>query len=348
MVSCRKGPENVAPEREELPLQWRAAVETKATAALNTAALKTTPFGVTAYWTEGGVPYGGPATGYHYLDNRKVVYDGGQDVWVCDPSAWWIIGKQISFFAYAPWTDDENVFKFASGTTSLLRAEFTQEDDPTLQRDLLIAAPVLDRPASTSPVPLQFKHALSNIRICLNITGDTEGHKFKLASMNLAGIAGSGKLSYNLSGGGFTWDEIPRSNLIVRDRTYNLSIANGTLRDSWIIHEGDLTTETGLDRYVWVNDVPGAKGELVLVPQPLTSITQLTLNLDAYADDGAGNWVYDSTEAPFKLILPAETSWEAGNIYYYTITLDVTHRYIIQFGITIEPWGSASQTVVYP
>lgn len=348
-VSCRK--DDV--ERDDLnidkdhPITLRADVRTKAAALLGTAALKGVPFGVTAYGTDRGTPYGGPS-GVPYLDNRKVVYDSGRDLWECDPSAWWLLGKQISFFAYAPWTDDPSVFKFATDGSALLRGEFTQSDDPTLQRDLLVAAPALDQIFENTSVPLTFKHALSNIRFCINITGDTEGHKFKLASMSLGGIAGSGKFSYNTSAAGFTWDELPRSNMAIRNKTYNLSITGGTLKDQWLIHEGDLTTETGLDRYVWVNDVPDGKGELLLLPQPLTLITQLTMNLDAYKDDGMGNWVYDSSEAPFVIVLPAETSWEGGNIYYYTITLDVTHRYVIQFGVTIQPWGSYSQTVVYP
>lgn len=349
LQACRKetaGNDGLQPDKDH-PIAWRASVQTKADALLTTEALKTTPFGVQAYWTDKGVPYGGPGV-TPYLDNRKVVYDSGEDIWECDPKAWWLLGKQISFFAYAPWTDDLAVFKFATDGTALLRGEFAQNDDPELQPDFLVAAPALDKLMTGGPVPLTFKHALSNIRICLNITGDTEGHKFKLKSMSLGGVAGSGKFSYNTSAGGFTWDEIPRSDLSVRNKTYNLSIADGTLQDTWIKHVNELTTETGLDRYVWVNDVTGGKGELMLLPQPLTSITELTMNLDAYKDDGMGNWVYDSTEAPFRLILPAETSWEAGNIYYYTITLDVTHRYIIQFGITIQPWGSYSQTVIYP
>lgn len=347
--SCSK-PAAQDNQGKSVPLTWKAQVDTKSAAPLNTEALKTTPFGVNAYWTDKGTAYANPSTSYFFLDNRKVVYNSSENFWECDPKAWWVLEKQISFFAYAPWTDDVDVFKFASpiDNRGLLRGEFAQNDNTASQIDLLIAAPVLDRTDNGSPVPLTFKHSLSKILIYLNITGETESHKFKLDHMSLTGIAGSGKFNYDTSAGGFTWDEIPRSDASVRNKTYDLSIGAGTLKDAYLTHEEDpaLAGKTGLDRYLGVQTSPD--GELLLLPQPLTSKAKLTLDLDSYKDSGGGVWVKDKDEDPFHLILPAENSWEAGNIYCYTITLDVTHRYIIQFGITIVPWGSYSQTISYP
>ena len=348
LLSCSKPA--LKDGQDAAPITWKVQVDTKSAASLNTDALKTTPFGVTAYWTDKGTAYAGPSSGYFYLDNRKVVYNSTEDYWECDPKAWWVLGKQISFFAYAPWTDDENVFKFAAplDTRSLLRGEFSQDDDPASQTDLLVALPALDRMMADTPtsVPLRFKHSLSKVLVYLNLTGDTEAHKFKLDHMSLSGVAGSGKFNYDTSAGGFTWDEIHRSDASVRNKTYDLSIGGGTLEDVWLKHVDDLTTETGLDRYVRVQTAP--EGELLMLPQPLTSKAKLTLDLDSYKDNGSGVWVKDKDEDPFHLILPAENSWEAGNIYCYTITLDVTHLYIIQFGITIIPWGSYTQTISYP
>lgn len=358
--SCRQEaiPDTV-PADGKYPLTWRVNVSTKSAASLDTDALKTTPFGVQAYWTDKGLPYKSTSSAALFLDNRKVVYNSTDDLWECDPKAWWVLGKQISFFAYAPWvaskadpTDPDPYFVFDDTDPQVfLRGSFSQFDDPAQQKDLLIASPMLDQfmGALPAPVPLTFKHALSKILVYLNITGDTEGHKFKLKSMSLGNIAGSGAFNYNTSAGGFTWDEIPRSNTAVRNKTYNLSIDDATLEDAYIPHVDDLPPgATGLARYLRVQTAN--KGELMMLPQPLTTTSELILRLDAYREEPAssGNWVYDSSEAPFDLILPAENSWEAGNVYCYTITLDVTHHYIIQFGITITPWGSYSQTISYP
>jgi hypothetical protein len=340
-------------DQDALPLTWKVQVEdTKSATSLNTEALKTTPFGVTAYLTDKGTPYAGPSTGYPYLDNRKVVYNSTENYWECDPKAWWVLGKQISFFAYAPWTDDENVFKFVDpiDNRSLLRGEFTQDDNPANQTDLLVSIPALDQVVASSPasVPLRFKHSLSKVLVYLNITGETESHKFKLDHMTLSGVAGSGKFNYDTSAGGFIWDEIHRSDATVRDKTYDLSISAGTLEDVFLKHVDDLTTETGLDRFVKVQTAP--QGELMILPQPLTALTKLTMDLDSYKEDpmSPGNWIKDKDELPLDILLPAENSWEAGNVYCYTITLDITHLYIIQFGITIVPWGNYSQTIEYP
>lgn len=352
LSACRKeSAQEIGPgEKTGHPITWRSSVDTKAAAAYNTESLKATSIGVRALWTDQGKPYGSTTSPYLYWENQVVKFNAGDNLWHCDPVQYWLLGKQISFFAYAPWTDDEDVFKYISTPTALLRAEFSQNDDPAQQTDMLVAKPVLDQvDYGGNPVTLSFKHALSKVLIYLNITGDSEGHRFKLKSMSLGNIAGSGAFRYDTSAEGFTWDEIPRSNMSVRNRTYNLSIAGSTLVDEYIPHVNDLAPgTTGLDRYLRVQTAP--KGELMMIPQPLTSSSQLILNLDAYREEPAssGNWVYDSSEAPFDLILPAENSWEAGNVYCYTITLDVTHHYIIQFGITITPWGSYSQTISYP
>jgi len=347
--SCRQEavPDTV-PADGKYPLTWRVNVSTKSAASLDTDALKTTPFGVQAYWTDKGLPYKSTSSASLFLDNRKVVYNSTDDLWECDPKAWWVLGKQISFFAYAPWTDDEDVFKFSTAGSSYLQASFAQNDNPALQTDLLLAKPALDQVMSGGPVPLEFKHSLSKVLVYLNIQGDAEGHKFKLKSMSLSGVAGGGTVDYNASAGGFSWMEIPRGNTAVRNKTYNLSIAAGTLEDEYLTHVDDLTTETGLARYLRVQTAPD--GDLMMIPQPLTTKAKFTLNLTSYKDDGSGTdtWIVNEEEAPVELILPAENSWEAGNIYCYTITLDITHHYIIQFGITIQEWGSSTQTVTYP
>lgn len=337
-------------EKTGRAITWRSSVETKASAAYDTESLKATSIGVRALWTDQGKPYGSTTSPYLYWENQEVKFNAGDNLWHCDPARYWVLGKQISFFAYAPWTADEDVFKFTTDASALLRAEFSQNDNPALQTDLLIAAPMLDVVDNAgAPVPLVFRHVTSKVLVYLNITGDSEGHKFKLNSMSLGNIAGGGTFRYDTSSSGFTWDEIPRGNMSVRNKTYNLSIAGGTLEDEYVPHVNDLAPgTTGLDRYLRVQTAP--KGELLMIPQPLTSSSELILNLDAYREEsaGSGDWVYDSSEAPFALILPAENSWEAGNVYCYTITLDVTHHYIIQFGITITPWGSYSQTISYP
>lgn len=353
LCACRRESVQNPGEKTGRPITWRSNVATKAAAAYSTESLKATSVGVRAYWTDKGKPYGGTTLPYLYLENQQVEFNAGDNLWHCNPAQYWLLGRQMSFFAYAPWTDDEDVFKYESTTSALLRAEFAQNDNPALQTDLLVAKPVLDQVDNNgNPVPLSFKHALSKVLVYLNITGERidKGvyRRFKLNAMELEGIAGSGKLSYDTTEPGFAWDEIPRSNLAVRNKTYSLSIASGTLEDEYLEHVDDIDPlKTGLDRYLRVQK--GIGGELLLLPQPLTGKAKLTLHLTSYKDDGAGNWVEHKENDPkMEIILPAEVSWEAGNVYCYTLTLDVTYRDIIQFGITIVPWGSHSQTVVYP
>ena len=350
LSACRKeSAQEIGPgEKTGHPITWRSSVDTKAAAAYNTESLKATSIGVRALWTDQGKPYGSTTSPYLYWENQVVKFNAGDNLWHCDPVQYWLLGKQISFFAYAPWTDDEDVFKFSTTGSSYLQASFAQNDNPALQTDLLLAKPALDQVMSGGPVPLEFKHSLSKVLVYLNIQGDAEGHKFKLKSMSLSGVAGGGTVDYNASAGGFSWMEIPRGNTAVRNKTYNLSIAAGTLEDEYLTHVDDLTTETGLARYLRVQTAPD--GDLMMIPQPLTTKAKFTLNLTSYKDDGSGTdtWIVNEEEAPVELILPAENSWEAGNIYCYTITLDITHHYIIQFGITIQEWGTSTQTVTYP
>ena len=321
---------------------------TKGAGELTAASLRSRSFGLFAWWNSSNMYFSGIRDASLYLDNMEMEYIESTvsgDRWSCSTQTFWPLGCNLTFFAYAPYLDcDGPVLTLPNGDDSLLpRGTFVQETDVSGQIDLCLAAPVYDRASNAGDVPMGFTHALSKVLFYVNIEGTPDNEEdfvYRVESLTVNDVVGSNSFTYGNSNVGYRWDNVPRSDLASRNTDYSLTRANAELVDDVLVHVDDLTTETGLDRYVCVNGT--SDGYLYLLPQPMTGASTVEIVVYGYSVEG-GNLVHKTTLDPFVLRLPEETVWEPGSVVAYAATLDITRwDAIINFTATVTPWGAES------
>lgn len=334
----------------------RSLEATKGSGVLTTESLRSMGFGLYGYFRDAGNYYDGADPGHLLIENATMEYiesvaEG--DRWHCTPAAYWPLGASVSFFAYAPRMNpaDGVLVIPALQTASMPGGTYTVPADPKEQPDLCLAAPVLDWSAAKGDVPLRFSHALTRVLFFFNADGtfyEGNAYRFKVKSLRLDGIAGQNSFAFD-SWSGFRWDNLPRENLASRTGSYALSLSEGTLADAFLPLENELTTQEGLERFVQVNK--DHEGILYLLPQPMTTLGSVTVELAAYRyDDASGNWVEDDAPVMETAVipLPDTTVWQPGTTVCYSATLDATYYLGVQFRVTLLDWeGNAIEDVEF-
>ena len=358
LSGCEKAapsPELSVDRRRPIGVESFVAVgpQSKGAGEMTTASLRSRSFGLFAWWTAAGSYFSGISNGSQYLDNMRMDYlesTVAGDRWVCSTESYWPLGCHLSFFAYAPYVDCAGpmlVFP-NSAPGPLPHGTFTQESDVSAQEDLCLAAPVYDWSSDAGDVRMVFNHALTKVNFFINIEGTPDeetGFVYRVESLTLRNVVGSNSFTFGNSSLGFRWDDLPRADLSCREASYTLTRAAGELVDDTLLHVGDLTDETGFDRYVCVNGT--SEGQLYLLPQPMTGVSTVQLDIYGYSVDGEGNLTHRTTLGPFLIRLPEETVWGAGDEVAYTATIDITRwDAIINFSATITPWGATEHAPV--
>lgn len=357
IVSCSKEVKDVLPEEESPRLSFsvRSDVEstTKGETGITLSSLRTRGFGVSAYWRDDKGFFDGIDDSHVYFKNHAVTFlsnEGTYDRWACNPVEYWPLNSTLSFFAYAPYmaSSDPMLELPTSDSSTLPRGRFTQKTDVSQQVDFCLSAPALDRSADGGEVPLVFNHALTQIRLYVNVKGvstDVSNLKYRLESVRWDGLVGANSFTYGGSVNGFHWDELPRSDLAKRAASYTLTRSAGQLADAALPAIGYYEHSTNLSQYLFVNS--SQAGTMYLLPQPITSKGELVLSLKGYTVSGSTWTLYDD-HAPVTVKLPIETVWKPGTIVTYTLTIDVNEWKEIEFNVSLTEWGSASHSFVIP
>ena len=315
-------------------------------------------FGLFAWWNRREVPFDGILTGYEWLKNAQVSYvetTGGRARWRCEPHAYWPLGCNLSFFAYAPYMNCSGpTLVLPNGEVSTMpRGTFTQKTDPAQQIDFCMSTPVMDRSKSDGDVPITFWHALTRVLFYVNLNAASsdsgrlypdDDHQYRVKSIVLEGIVNSNKFTFS-GRNTVTWDELRRADLTPRSQSYSLSIAAGTLDPAPTPFEWDMESYTGLNRYKCVNGA--AAGQLYLLPQPMTTKAKVTMVVSKGYWSG-GVWTQTEDLPAFTINLPTETVWKSGQTAAYYVSLDITQWEDIEFSVTLLPWGSATDSTTFP
>lgn len=358
VVSCRKDvPAVTEPEDGRKPFSFMVQSPmmevTKGQTGLSLETLRVTGFGVSAYWRDDKGFFDGVDDSHVYFKNHMVSFlenIGTYDRWRLSPVEYWPLRSSLSFFGYAPYMPDSDpMLKLPTDdSVNLPRGRFTQRTDVSSMVDFCLAVPALDRTAEQGDVPLIFNHALTQVRLYVNVKGvdsTVPNLKYRLEQVRWKGLVGENSFTYGGTGDGFLWDNLPRTDLAKRDKNYTLTMAAGQLSDSALPEIGYYETPSSLSQYLFVNGTE--KGTMYLLPQPLTSNGEVMLFLKGYTVSG-GTWTPYEDREPITIKLPVETVWKPGTIVTYTTTIDVTNWKEIDFNVTLTPWGEANKSILIP
>ena len=220
------------------------------------------------------------------------------------------VNDKYSFFAYAPYADDDNGIKVdETHITGVPQLTYTVPTTVEDQPDLMVAIPRFNlRP--TVSVPLVMKHALTAIGF--QIKGHAADYSEEITDISITGVAITGTLA--IDGSEIKWTDLKQPT----NKTFSVSLKSG---DKYTVG-GKIS-----------DDLLAENGYLMMIPQTLTSeaIVQIT-----FADG-----------SKTKINLATQT-WEAGKRVTYNITLTTSGSFTLTPEYTILSNGEhtpATQTL---
>ena len=318
-------------------------------------------FGVFSWWNPRGTVFdavSNPANFYQHnnhvapIDPEETV--GGFRKWHCTPSAYWPLGCNLSFFAYAPYLmhtqpyeesgeqkTPQLIFPSDDYVQGMPRATYTPDVRVTNQVDLCIAAPVFDRVPSPEPIHFAFKHVMTRIRLFVRLLGDTPdaNHFYRIDDAIISGVLGTNSFTYNDTPDvPVIWDSVDASE--PREGEYHLTVNDQQLI-SGAMGISDSYSDNDISTYTCVNNEDN--GRLYLLPQELTTAAELELAIGFYYQNG-GQTRRVSILPPFTVSLPASQAWVSSSTVAYLVTVDVSKFVVMDINPLVTPWEDAGNT----
>ena len=263
-------------------------------------------FGVTAFISTSDSPYMGKADAGTEIvsDGTKWDYKNTSDI-----RYWPTQGETLSFYAYAPYTKNGVAIPVAyTKGDGMIMTDYTVPADDAGQVDLMYASALNVAKASPAvKVPLQFKHAMTQVRFKAKAKGDGVFIDVKENGIKLSNLKSKG--------------------------TFTLSAAGAA---SWSITEGNLTEytavfpETKEITNVDAKNLYDADKALILLPQYLFG------SADTYADytvPFSSKKVTGDTEG--------EEIWKMNKRITYTLTVTGNLEPIL-FETSVVDWEDSN------
>ena len=270
--------------------------------------------------------------------------------------AWWPQFDRLNFFAYAPYmnavqpyTQGEEtvtpplVFPSPDYAGGLPRAEYTPDARVTNQVDLCLATPRFNRTKDTNPVtnpvPLTFRHTLTQVRLYVRLVGTRQPlHQYRVTDVSLSGLVGTNRLTYvDDESAPFRWDAIGAD--APHGTGYDLTYRATQLDGAWVKFVGDPAGTGMTDSYTWVN--APVNGRLYLLPQEITSAAGLAVTVSLYKESDSS---LISVLPPFRMSIPTGTAWEPDKTVSYLITLDVSKLVVLDIDAQVSDWADGGNT----
>lgn len=284
-------------------------VETKETDLIN--------FGVYAYYTKGD--FDKNTSEPNFMFNTKVGRESSEHPWSYDPLMFWPNSGKLSFFAYAPYGEDEYLNLTPITTKGYPQITYTVPDNILDQRDLLISTPLynLTKQTNTSGnVKIPFKHALSSIVFHGERVGGTAATDLTInvESAKIESLKKNAKYNYD----GPSWDEL--SGLA------NYTLEKGVaLKDEALNNNGD--QQISNEDYL-----------LMVIPQTIEDDIYLTVKVRLLYSHN-DNPVFTETKVKLNTLIPV---LEIGKKYKINIKVNLAD---ITLGCTVVPWTDETVNV---
>ncbi|MCL2693245.1 MAG: fimbrillin family protein [Rikenellaceae bacterium] len=240
-----------------------------------------------------------PTTNVNVLNGTRVTSPDNGITWSTETPLYWATFRSfLSFFAYAPANSATMDGRDADGVPQI---NYTVDDDPVAQKDLLIAAPMLDR-VGPDPVGVNFSHALSRIRFsAIKDVSITE--EIRIVGIELQNIYSNGTAALRFP---ISWTVNTNS-----AKDYSLTnLSGGGLNDILLTDSDQLLT--------------ASNGELFLMPQNLDRSSDVPNIVVSYTtSDGISFGIlHTHTITGFPV-----GGWLPGKTYTYQLHIEYSMIY---------------------
>lgn len=333
-----------------------------------TASIKTSGFGVLAYYTE--QTDFADANKPNFMWNQKVTHNGTN--WEYTPIKYWPtkVGDKVSFFAYAPYVENgnNNVIELSGkSATGAPTATITLPDDPSQTIDFVAAVQMNkthDNSASANNnVSFILKHEMTRVKVQAkldkSVYSDTDAkHKTFVVIKNVT-FNNKGQF-YKEGKYTFSTDDSKRGTWApaANASTYTLDL-NGVLNTELIKADGAKKKTDSGDYMTGVNglklvdttakDLFKNNEYLFLIPVSANNGDGLTygkatatIEYDIVTEDSKLAAGYSCTSATKTVLLPAGTL-KQGISYNYILTIKLDE---IVLDATVNDWDKASDSKI--
>lgn len=294
LASCSSD-ENVQEQNERKEIKFTIGVKSP-TVKSETNASTLTDFNLSAYQN---------SSVYANIDNTTINKPVSGTIWSLSPAKYWPNSGTLDFLAYAPSSIGATI---ASDKITLSDYE-PSTADVAAQTDIITA---IAANQSTSPVALQFNHALSKIVIKAK-NESMAGYTVEIKGVKLGWI-GTNKADMSVTSTGATWT--PASD--VTNTSYKIESSDATTV-AFNDYSSDYTTRSA-------QDIMFGKDGFYLIPQQLTAWSNGTPSTkNAFISvlckiKQYGTQIFPTTgDFGWAGATGIDTKWEAGKMYTYTL-----------------------------
>lgn len=274
-----------------------------------------------------------------YIDNAKISYKSGQNVWAADNTYHWPKQGSLTFFA---WTDDTPAPSVGTGATvncapktGIQITNYSIKENKN--KDILVADIAKDKTTNeavtgrdwSEGVPTVFRHALAKVEFKVNKRTDYPNIAFKVKSITLNNVSTKGTFTQGSPGEDWKWsDWAETDNLTVFSSPTGMDVAkteDSAPAEYHALDSGDYSIVLPQN---FDNDTP----TLTIVYDITTSYTGTPVT-ETVTETKALKDIYKSTTSTGK--------WDCKKKYVLGITLGLNE---IFWDPSIEGWENGDVT----
>ena len=276
-------------------------------------------FGIFCYALTSGKTWAANSSdGQLYMNNVEISYNSTDKIWEPATTYYWPLSGSLTFVGYSPYGCAGTV-AYAPATKVLTVTDFTVDDDPDDQEDLMWA--------TTNPDLTDNQSAYTSESATSTLTGVNEVFHHALSQVKFAVKKASGLDDYTVTVNSIVFNAYSTGTLTVANDVPSWGAA--TVDQDYKSGEADLVAPNNSAAFA-------AYGEPnMMVPQTLVAATQqfeITYSLEKSGVD------LGSKTVAVDLRTTDVTAWDINKKYVYNITIDLNKIY---FNPTMVDWVDA-------
>lgn len=263
-------------------------------------------FTLSSFIVDASQDYATNGLGAAYMNG--IAYTGGQNKWQTTDTGvyYWPTVKNVQFFGYSDGT-------FTAPATGYPTLEFTIPGTSALQKDVVVSATKMAKPADNGNATLAFKHILTKINF--SYKPEAGGYEYSNIALKIIGVGG-GKATYTFAADPAlgTWSA---GDAIAAEYEYPVTV--GTLANDYY-------------------PLDSANGSLMLLPQALGNTAKIIASYTA--TKGA----YTYTASNKEIDITKGTTWGVGKSIRYKLTLPAGDAKIVVDTEELLTWDTEAES----
>lgn len=327
LAACSKNEyDNASKEARQIKFATVTGMNTKAPISGTTYKTTDPTFGIFCYALTSGKTWSANSSdGQLYMNNIEISYNSTDLIWEPATTYYWPLSGTLTFIGYSPYGCAGTV-AYAPATKVLTVTDFTVDDDPDDQEDLMWA--------TTNPDLTDNQSAYTSESATSTLTGVNEVFHHALSQVKFNVKKAAGLDDYTITVNSITFDAYSKGTLTV---TNDSPAWSAQAKQANFVFD-----TTGSDVVAPNNASEFAAFGVANMTVPQTLATGVQTFTITYSLSKGGVDLGSKTVSAKDLLGAEVTAWAPNTIYNYNIVIDLAKIY---FNPTVVDWvsGTAQQ-----